>query len=104
MAQLNINSLRNRFAFLSSQISKYVDMLLLSETKLDDLFPTVQFSLSGFSKHYRHDRSSNWGSILLYIKDDIPSQLLTDYKIEDNLKSFFIEVNIRKNKRLLCCS
>ena len=50
IAQLNINSLRNKFGFLSSQITNYVDILLLSETKLDDLFRTGQFSLNGYSK------------------------------------------------------
>ena len=104
IAQLNINSLRNKFGFLSSHITKYVDILLLSETKLDDSFPTAQFLLNGFCKPYRLDRSSNGGGILLYVRDDIPSRLLTDYKIKDNLELFFVEVNIRKKKWLLGCS
>ena len=90
ITQLNINYLRNKFGFLSSQITKYVDIQLLSETKLDDSFPTAQFALNGYSKP---DRSSNGGGILLYVRDDIPSRLLTDYKIKDNLESFFVEVN-----------
>ena len=104
IAQLNINSLRNKFGFLSSQITNYVDILLLSETKLDDSFPTGQFSLNGYSKPYRLDLSSNGGGILLYVRDDIPSRLLTDYKIIDNLELFFLEVNIWKKKSLLSCS
>ena len=92
IAQLNINSLRNKFGFLSSQITKYIDIRLLSETKLDDSFPKAQFSLSGYSKLYKLDRSSNGGGILLYVRDDIPSQLLTDYKIKDNLELFFVEL------------
>ena len=98
IAQLNINSLRNKFGFLSSQITKYVDILLLSETKLDDSFPTGQFSLNGYYKPYRYDRSSNGGGILLYVRDDMPSRLLTDYKMKDNVELFFVEVNIRKKK------
>ena len=104
IAQLNVNSLRNKFVFLSSHITKYVDVLLLSETKLDDSFPTAQFLLNGFCKPYRLDRSSNGGGILLYVRDDIPSRLLTDYKIKDNLELFFVEVNIRKKKWLFGCS
>ena len=104
IAQLNINSLRNKFGFLSSQITNYVDIMLLSETKLDDSFRTGQFSLNGCSKPCRFDRSSNGGGILLYVREDIPSRLLTDYKIRDNLELFFVEVNIRKKKWLLSCS
>ena len=79
-------------------------VLEVSETKLDDSFPTAQFSLNGLCKLYRLDRSSNGGGILLYVRDDIPSRLLTDYKIKDNLELFFVEVNIRKKKWLLGCS
>ena len=104
IAQLNINSLRNKFGFLSSHITKYVDILLLSETKLDDSFPTAQFLLNGFCKPYRLDCNSNGGGILLYVRADILSRLLTDYKMKDNLELFFVEVNIRKKKWLLGCS
>ena len=82
IAQLNISSIRNKFGFLSSQITKYVDTLLLSETKLDDLFPTAQFLRNGFCKPYRLDRSPNGGGILLYVRDDILPRLLTDYEIK----------------------
>ena len=44
IAQLNINSLRNKFDFLSSKITKYIGIALVSETKLDDSFPTAQLS------------------------------------------------------------
>ena len=80
IAQFNINSLRTKFSFLSSQIIKSIDILLLSEIKTDDSFPTAQFSLNGYSKSYRLDRSSN--GILLYVRDDILSQSLTDSKIK----------------------
>ena len=89
---------------MSSQITKYVDIILLSETKLHDSFPTAQFSLDAFCKPYRLDHSSNRGGILLYVRDDIPSRLLTDYKIKDNVELVFVEVNIQKKKWLLSCS
>ena len=43
---------------LISQITKYVEILLLSETKLDDSIHTPQFSLNDFSNPYRLNRSS----------------------------------------------
>ena len=89
---------------MSSQITKYVDILPLSETKQVDSFTTTQFLLNRYSKPYRLDRSSNGGVILLYVSDGIPSRLLTDYKIKDNLELFFVEVNIRKKKWLFGCS
>ena len=77
--------------------------MLVSETKLDDSFPTAQFLLDGFSKQYRLDRFSNAGG-LLYIKDDIFSRLLTDDRLPDNIECLYTEINIRNKKWLLCCS
>lgn len=44
-AQININSVRNKFQFLPSKIISNVDAWLVSETKLDHSFPTAQFLL-----------------------------------------------------------
>ena len=103
-AQININSIRNKFQFVTSEIIDSVDVLLVSETKLDDSFPTAQFLLDGFSKPYRLDRCSNGGGILLYVKHYISSRLLTDHRLPDNVECLFTEINIRNKKWLLCCS
>ena len=42
-AHLNTNSLRNKFDFLVDQIKVNVDILLMSESKLDESSPQVQF-------------------------------------------------------------
>ena len=41
-AQISINSIRNKFQFLASQVINDVDVLLVSETKLDNFSPTAQ--------------------------------------------------------------
>ena len=38
--QININSIRNKFPLLFSLVSSNVDVLLISETKNDNKFPT----------------------------------------------------------------
>ena len=96
IGQLNINSIRNKLNFLGSEISPCP--LLVSETKLDDSFPTAQFLMSGFCKQYRLDRCSNVGCLLLYIREDIPFRLLTEYKPHENVECLFVEINIRKKK------
>ena len=37
--QVNINPLRNKFDMLSELIKGFVDVFMISETKLDDSFP-----------------------------------------------------------------
>ena len=40
---LNINSIRNKFDFLAHQVKGNIDILIISETKLDETFPSSQF-------------------------------------------------------------
>ena len=77
---------------------------MISETKLDDTFPTAQFLLDGFKKPYRLDRCSKGGSLLLFVRDDISSRLLTEYKTPTNVECIFVEISIRKKNWLLCFS
>ena len=46
---LNINSLPNKFDQLREIELKYVDVLVIAETKLCDTFLTSQFLVTGFS-------------------------------------------------------
>ena len=71
-ALLNINSIRNKFELLSEQVRGNVDVLMISETKIDDSFPIGNFLIHGFSPPYRLDRDSKGGGIMLYIREDIP--------------------------------
>ena len=80
-------------------------MILISETKLDDLFPSAQFLIKGFSAHYRFDRNSvveikKDGDLLVYVREDIPSKILT-YSSNCDIETLLVEINLRKRKWLL---
>ena len=38
---------------------QYLDILILTETKVNDTFPAVQFLVSGFSEPYKLDTNKN---------------------------------------------
>ena len=76
---------------------------MISETKLDDLSPTAQFLLHGFSAPYKLDRNSKFGGILFYIKEDIPYSLLNN-KSKTGTETIFVEIDLRKRKWFLNCS
>ena len=57
-------------------IKDNIDILLISETKTDPSFPTEQFYINEFTI-YRCDRNINGGAILLYVRDDIPFDILS---------------------------
>ena len=76
IGQININSIRNKFDALMNQIKENIDILMISETKIDDTFPEIQLCFPRFSKPFRLDRTCNGGGILLFIRKDIPSKLI----------------------------
>ena len=76
IAQININSIRNKFELLVPQIASDIDALMISETKIDESFPASQFLIDGFSSTYRLDRNSNGGGILVNFKNNIITKSL----------------------------
>ena len=97
MCHLNINSVRNKFDALTYIIDKNIDLLLISEAKLDDSFPTAQFEMKGFSVPYRYDRNGKGGVLLLHIRDDIQYKLLIS-KSRCNIEILSVAVNLRKRE------
>ena len=49
IAQININSIRNKFEALVNGLSSNVDILMISEIKIDDSFPLTQFLIEGLT-------------------------------------------------------
>ena len=74
----------------SDQIKGSIDVPMISQRKNVD-----------FSSPYRLYWDSVGGEILLYVKEDIPSHLLS---IETNpIEGFYEELNLRNDKWLINC-
>ena len=58
---LNINSIRNKFEQSRETVLKYIDILVVTETKLDETFLESLFLMDGFSNPYRLDSNKNVG-------------------------------------------
>ena len=72
---------------------------MISESKLDDSFPHDQFLIDGFHTPFRFDRNKNGGGILLYVREDIPTEILShDFP---SAESFFVEIILHKKKWLI---
>ena len=75
---------------------------MISKTKIDDSFPVGQFIMDGFSPPYRLDRNCHGGGLMLFVRKDIPSNLLVIEK--KPIERVFIEINLRNSKWLINCS
>ena len=101
-AHLHINSIRNKSEVLADQVKGKIDVLMISETKIDESFPQGNFLIDGFSSLYRLNRDSKVGGIMLYIREDVPSNFVAS----DNkpIESLYVELNLQNVKMLINCS
>ena len=103
---LNVNSIHNKFAALQHILrNSYVDLLGISEAKLDDTFTHGQFYVDNYVLN-RKDRTSHGGSVALYVRSDIPNRRPRDLEnIIDSsatgLEIIIIEATLRKKERLI---
>ena len=63
---------------------------------IDSSFIITQFLIDGFSKPYRRDRNRN-GGILIYVREDIPSEELNFRCTPHDIEGTFIEINLEKD-------
>ena len=78
---LNINYISGNLDKLKCLISSHADILVLTETKLDETFTSSSFLIDGFSSPFWLDRSRKGGGILRYVRGDNSSKLLTKHSI-----------------------
>ena len=98
IAQININSIRNKFETLVSLVTSDIDILMISETKIDESFPLSQFMIDGFFLPYRRDRNAHGGGILVYFRNNITTKLLKLENLPSDIEAIFIEMYIKSKK------
>ena len=78
IGNLNINSISGKFDQLTCLVPNNADILVLTDTKLDETFTTYNFLRDGFSSAFRLDQNQKrWRHT--YVKSDIPSKLFTKH-------------------------
>ena len=98
---LNINTLQNKIVDLRS-IAKDIDFafLAISETKLNDSYPSAQFLIDGYYNphEFRRDRPYNsGGGLLVYIRKGIPCKRLRKFEHPD-IEAIIVEIQIGSRK------
>ena len=66
-----------KFALLTEKTKGDVDILLISEAKIDESFPDNEFKNDGFSNPHRVDRNEKGGGIMLLFREDLPVKVLS---------------------------
>ena len=97
VSQIKINSIRNKFERLSyCYVSGNIDILIITEAKLDRPFPSGQFLLQGTQNHLGLTETNLVELYFYFIKEDIPCSILNIKQL--TIEALFIEINLRKRK------
>ena len=72
IGHLNINSTRNKFEMLQILLADYIDILMISGSKLDGTF-----QIYGFITPYRLDRNDIGEGTLLLVRENLITRLLS---------------------------
>ena len=81
----------------------HVDVLCISETKLDSSFPDAQFAVEHFSL-YRSDRNAHGGGILCYIKSNIPHRIRNDCALNANgVENITLQLKLTSENMFISC-
>ena len=71
IAQLNLNSLKSKINDLRILIQDIpLDYFVLIETKLDKIFPTAQFHITGYEIRAKKDRNKYGDGLIEYVKKE----------------------------------
>ena len=82
IGNLNMNSFSSKFDDLKVLMTGMFDILVITKTKLDNTSPVLQFHIAVFSIPYRLDRNRNGGGVIVYVREEIPSKLLSKYSFK----------------------
>ena len=75
---------------------------MVSETTIDKSSPLGQFKINGSNSPFRLNRNSNGGSIMLFVRQDIPTKVIASEM--PLIEGLYVEVKQRKKQWLISCS
>ena len=96
IAQININGVENKFQSLVSLIKDKVDIIMISETKIDSSFPLSLFKIDDYSSPFRLDRDTHGGGIMMFFPDYLSCKRIEAYNLPNDVEGVLIEMNVRR--------
>ena len=94
---LNINSIANKLEQLKLFVQGKANILVIMETKLNSTFSSSQLLIEGYSEPYHFDRNRNGSGVLIYVREEIGSKILTEHKkLPTDIEGIFVELNLTK--------
>ena len=91
---LNVNALGNKYVSIEELVKSNIDILLLSDSKLDETFPNKQLEIQGY-KTFGKDRNKHRGGVMLHVNENIPCRVLDIDSNCNDLKTTLLEFSLK---------
>ena len=101
IGHININYLYNKFQALKSLFKDKLDVLVVTETKINESYPTGQFRIEGFVFPFRLDRDNHGGGVIIYVNEGIPCKEIPFHNRPSDMEGIIVELNLKSKKWLL---
>ena len=89
--------MRNKFSSVAEFEKHNIDLLLITETKLDSSFPSEQFAIDN-NKIFRRERNCFGGVLMFYVYENIPCRELYPEQNDCNFEIIFLESTLHNRK------
>ena len=81
---LNVDGARNKIDQIEYLAHRYqLDVFFVAETKLDNKVPYLEVGIKDYKIVKRNDKTRNGGGILVYVKENLSNEDLTDHLIQN---------------------
>ena len=81
ISYLNINSIRNKISDITEIFGKLqLDNFVLSETKIDESFPSAQFNIHDYEIRNRRDRDKHGGGLIEFVRKGFIRKRIKEYE------------------------
>ena len=98
IGHININFLESKFDALKLLIEDILDILVVTETKIDASYPTAQFEINGFGTPFRLDRNKHGGGVMIYVREHLPCKPIQFQNKPNDIEVIFFELTLRGKK------
>ena len=90
------------FKIIRAENFDYVIVRTLNMNSISSKFDEFKLMVSdGYSIPYKSDRNRNGEALMIYVRDDIPSKMLTKYSLLEDIEAAFIDLNLKWEMELV---
>ena len=79
-------------------VGEQIDTLAIGEPKLDDSFPSGEFSKKGFKNPYHLDHTANSGGIMLYVRENLIAREIALNTLPNDIQIISLELTTGTGK------